>query len=44
MTEWGRAMYVTPGVVVDGQLVTTDLVKINLVSASCWAALLRRLG
>ena len=30
MTEWGRAMYVTPGVVVDGQLVTTDLVKINL--------------
>jgi hydrogenase large subunit len=30
MTEWGRAMYVTPGVVVDGQLVTTDLVEINL--------------
>lgn len=30
MTEWGRAMYVTPGVVVDGQLVTTDLVDINL--------------
>jgi hydrogenase large subunit len=30
MTEWGRAMYVTPGVVVDGQLVTTDLVRINL--------------
>jgi hydrogenase large subunit len=30
MTKWGRAMYVTPGVVVDGQLVTTDLVKINL--------------
>jgi hydrogenase large subunit len=23
MTEWGRAMYVTPGVVVDGKLVTT---------------------
>ncbi len=30
MTEWGRAMYVTPGVVVDGKLVTTDLVDINL--------------
>jgi hydrogenase large subunit len=30
MTEWGRAMYVTPGVVIDGQLVTTDLVDINL--------------
>lgn len=30
MTDWGRKMYVTPGVVVDGKLVTTDLVKINL--------------
>ena len=30
MTRWGRAMHVTPGVVVDGQLVTTDLVEINL--------------
>ena len=30
MTEWGRAMFVTPGVVVDGKLVTTDLVDINL--------------
>ena len=30
MTEWGRAMYVTPGVVVDGKLVTHDLVDINL--------------
>lgn len=30
MSEWGRAMYVTPGVVVDGQLVTTDLIDINL--------------
>ena len=30
MTGWGRGMYVTPGVVVDGQLVTTDLVDINL--------------
>jgi hydrogenase large subunit len=30
MAKWGRAMYVTPGVVVDGALVTTDLVDINL--------------
>lgn len=30
MAEWGRAMYVTPGVVVDGKLVTTNLVDINL--------------
>ena len=30
MNEWGRAMYVTPGVIVDGKLVTTDLVDINL--------------
>jgi hydrogenase large subunit len=32
MREWERAMYVTPGVIVDGQLVTTDLVDINLGS------------
>ena len=30
MSEWGRAMGVTPGVVVDGKLVTNDLVDINL--------------
>ena len=30
MTEWGREMYVTPGIVVDGELITTDLVEINL--------------
>ena len=30
MSEWGRAMYVTPGVIVDGKLVTNDLVDINL--------------
>src|SRR5262249_17743391 len=30
LTKWGRAMYVTPGVIVDGQLVTNDLVDINL--------------
>jgi len=30
MSEWGKAMYVTPGVIVDGKLVTNDLVDINL--------------
>jgi len=30
MTKWGRAMFVTPGIVVDGELITTDLVEINL--------------
>jgi hydrogenase large subunit len=30
MSEWGKQMYVPPGVVVDGELVTTDLVDINL--------------
>jgi len=29
MTSWGRKMFVTPGVVVDGKLVTNDLVEIN---------------
>jgi hydrogenase large subunit len=30
MAAWGRKMFVTPGIVVDGKLVTTDLVNINL--------------
>jgi hydrogenase large subunit len=30
MSNWGRKMFVTPGVVVDGKLVTNDLVDINL--------------
>ena len=30
MSDWGRKMFVTPGVVVDGKLVTNDLVDINL--------------
>jgi hydrogenase large subunit len=30
MTDWGHQMHVTPGVVVDGELITTDLVEINL--------------
>jgi hydrogenase large subunit len=30
MTRWGRAMFVSPGIVVDGELITTDLVEINL--------------
>ncbi|HLV75099.1 hydrogenase large subunit [Actinomadura hallensis] len=30
MDRWGRAMYVTPGIVIDGELLTTNLVDINL--------------
>jgi hydrogenase large subunit len=30
MSDWGRKMFVTPGVIVDGNLVTNDLVEINL--------------
>ena len=30
MNDWGNEMFVTPGVVVDGELVTTNLVDINL--------------
>jgi hydrogenase large subunit len=30
MGEWGREMYVTPGVIVDGKVVTNDLIDINL--------------
>jgi hydrogenase large subunit len=30
MTDWGREMFVTPGIIVDGKLITTDLVEINL--------------
>jgi len=30
MSDWGKKMFVTPGVVVDGQLLTNDLVDINL--------------
>ncbi|MET8811606.1 nickel-dependent hydrogenase large subunit [Streptomyces sp. NPDC004549] len=30
MNEWGKAMYVTPGVIVDGELVTNNLIDINL--------------
>jgi hydrogenase large subunit len=30
MSQWGQKMYVTPGIIVDGKLVTTDLVQINL--------------
>ncbi len=30
MNEWGKAMYVTPGIIVDGKVVTHDLVDINL--------------
>jgi hydrogenase large subunit len=30
MSDWGRKMFVTPGVIVDGKAVTHDLVDINL--------------
>ncbi|HZQ47894.1 MAG TPA: nickel-dependent hydrogenase large subunit [Verrucomicrobiae bacterium] len=30
MDKWGRAMFVTPGIIVDGKLVTNSLVDINL--------------
>ena len=30
MDRWGKAMYVTPGIVVDGELITTNLIDINL--------------
>ncbi|GAA3827557.1 nickel-dependent hydrogenase large subunit [Sphaerisporangium flaviroseum] len=30
MSDWGREMFVTPGVIVDGNLITNDLVDINL--------------
>src|ERR1700736_5352124 len=30
MNDWGKAMFVTPGVVVDGKVVTNNLVDINL--------------
>ncbi len=30
MTGWGRRAFVSPGIIVDGKLITNDLVKINL--------------
>jgi hydrogenase large subunit len=30
MGRWGREMFVTPGIIVDGALLTTDLIEINL--------------
>ena len=29
MTEWGRRRFITPGIAINGELVTTDLVEIN---------------
>ena len=31
MNEWGNKRYITPGVAFDGELITTDLVEINLM-------------
>jgi hydrogenase large subunit len=45
MDEWGKAMYVTPGVIVDGKAVTHNLVDINLGHPHpSRLVLLRRLG
>ena len=45
MDDWGNEMFVTPGVVVDGELVTTNLVDINLGHADpARLLLLRGLG
>ncbi len=30
MSDWGKKMFVSPGIVLDGQLITSDLVDINL--------------
>ena len=30
MTDWGRKRFITPGLVFKGELITTDLVEINL--------------
>jgi hydrogenase large subunit len=30
MSKWGKKMFVTPGVIVDGELVTNELIDINL--------------
>ena len=45
MTEWGRKRYITPGVAIGGELITTDLVEINLMIRILLGSLvLRRLG
>src|ERR1700719_650323 len=31
MTDWGRKRYITPGVAIGGELISTDLVEINLM-------------
>ena len=40
MERWGRRMFVTPGIVVDGNLVTTRWSISIWGSESCWATLL----
>ena len=45
MGEWGRHRYITPGLVFKGELITTDLVEINLAMRILLGSLvLRRLG
>ena len=31
MTDWGRKRYITPGIVIGGELISTDLVEMNLM-------------
>ena len=45
MTEWGRKRYITPGIAIGGELITTDLVEINLAIRILLGQLvLRQLG
>ena len=42
MGEWGEKRYITPGVVIDGELVSTNLVEINLMIRILLGSLLFR--
>ena len=44
MDEWGNAMFVTPGIVVDGELVTTNLSILISVFGSCSALHITKTG
>ena len=43
MTDWGRKRYITPGVAIDGELISTDLVEINLMIRILLGVLVLRL-
>ena len=44
MTDWGRKRYITPGVAIGGELISTDLVEINLMIRILLGSLLLRLA